>query len=362
MCTCFKKFKKILSRPIFLLGTLFFVGAIVPGAYFFNPGTASAEGTFEQIIAKLQEQVRVLTQQWAALQGQQAAVASSATPSSLSAFSRNLSFGMRNDPDVEKLQNFLTQWGYYVGPIDGDFFLPTLKSVKKFQKSQNVAHISATGFFGPQSRAVANALISGTATIVTNTGDTAAATKRGVTAARNLSPARAPVISIITPTSGSIGDKVTLTGTGFTTTGNNINFGGIVNAVVNLSSTDGKTLTFTVPSQLCNQLSGSAVCPPLKPGTYDVWVTNANGRSNSVTFEVTKSGGGTPAVEVKVDAANLSDFSSRVLLRQTPENISEPKNLSEAFSQISAVRSTAVPPTTLDGSFAMTLSIDHANY
>ncbi len=102
-----------------------------------------------------------------------------------------------------------------------------------------------------------------------------------------VTPAKqAPILSQITPSSGTIGTEVMLTGTGFTPTENTINFGRVPNAIINLASSDGKTLTFTVPSQLCNQLSGSAVCPQLQPGTYDVSVANAEGTSNAVEFKV----------------------------------------------------------------------------
>jgi len=99
----------------------------------------------------------------------------------------------------------------------------------------------------------------------------------------------APVISFLTPASGPIGTSVTLTGTGFTPTGNSITIGSTPNAVINVPSSDTRTLSFSIPSQLCNQLSGSAVCLPLQPGTYPFSVTNTNGTSNTVQFTVTSS-------------------------------------------------------------------------
>jgi|GEM_PF-3729868 len=117
---------------------------------------------------------------------------------------------------------------------------------------------------------------------------------------------QAPIISQILPSSGPTGTKVTLTGTGFTSAENTINFGGIVNAVTGISSSDGNgtTLSFVIPSQLCNQLSGSAVCPPLKPGTYDVSVTNVNGTSNAVKFIVT--GQPSPRGTLSIDPASAT--------------------------------------------------------
>lgn len=99
-------------------------------------------------------------------------------------------------------------------------------------------------------------------------------------------PTHAPAISQITPPSGAIGSKITLVGVDFTPAENTINFGRVVNAVINLPSLDGTMLSFVIPPQLCNQLSGIALCPLLMPNTYTVSVTNANGTSNAMKFTV----------------------------------------------------------------------------
>lgn len=101
-------------------------------------------------------------------------------------------------------------------------------------------------------------------------------------------------ISSLSPSSGPVGTKVTITGPGFTPTGNDIHFaeGGIRN----VSSSNGTTLIFTVPDSIsgCDfWTSGFACTQPVRlvtPGDYVVFVRNANGQSNSVNFTVDKVG------------------------------------------------------------------------
>lgn len=74
-------------------------------------------------------------------------------------FSRDLYFGLRNDSDVVRLQNFLKEQGYFKYPQStGNFFTATLDAVKKFQMANAIQPIA--GYFGPVSRAKANELIS----------------------------------------------------------------------------------------------------------------------------------------------------------------------------------------------------------
>ncbi len=98
-------------------------------------------------------------------------------------------------------------------------------------------------------------------------------------------------ISYLSPSSGGIGSTVTVVGSGFTATGNSVRFGnGIIS---NLLSSNGTSITFTVPSQLTGfgtQFVGL--------GVYNVSVTNGNGAtSNAVPFTVTSvSGGSAPTI------------------------------------------------------------------
>lgn len=103
-------------------------------------------------------------------------------------------------------------------------------------------------------------------------------------------------ITSLQPTSGPVGARVTITGSGFTPTGNKVKFGNLGsqdNPSYSLSSPDGKTLVFTVPSS--NYLSCWYSTPACKapaystpPGAYGVSVINANGASNEILFTVTQ--------------------------------------------------------------------------
>ncbi|MDO8600362.1 MAG: Ser-Thr-rich GPI-anchored membrane family protein [bacterium] len=91
-------------------------------------------------------------------------------------------------------------------------------------------------------------------------------------------PPVAPQIISLSPSFGQVGILVTITGSGFTSTNNSINFGGLTSASIGLASSDGKTLVFKVP--------GNTPCQPVNP--CDVSVTNANGVSNNVSFTLTQ--------------------------------------------------------------------------
>lgn len=105
---------------------------------------------------------------------------------------------------------------------------------------------------------------------------------------------RAPKILSISPSSGIVGSKVKLTGSGFTRSGNKIKFGNLgseENGEYNLSS-DGTSLIFTVPTTNYHSCWDSVPACKIAavsttPGKYEVSVINANGTSNTVVFTVT---------------------------------------------------------------------------
>jgi IPT/TIG domain len=101
----------------------------------------------------------------------------------------------------------------------------------------------------------------------------------------------APVISSLAPAQGPVRALITIHGSGFTPTGNDVHFGKI-GGTPNLPSPDGKIVTFVIPWTLnpCGFRPANLPCPQfrmvVKPGRYDIHVVNANGTSNAVTFTV----------------------------------------------------------------------------
>lgn len=67
---------------------------------------------------------------------------------------QDLSYGVKND-DVIELQDFLTDGGFFNGPISGNYFSLTRTAVMKWQKSIG---LPSSGYFGKLSRAEFNAI------------------------------------------------------------------------------------------------------------------------------------------------------------------------------------------------------------
>ncbi len=96
-----------------------------------------------------------------------------------------------------------------------------------------------------------------------------------------------PNILFLDPGSGTVGTNITVSGTGFTKKKNSVSVGDVKDAVVNLSSKDGKVI-FSLPPAPCNQRTKTN-CPTsvLAPGTYNLVISNENGASNPISFTVT---------------------------------------------------------------------------
>lgn len=87
------------------------------------------------------------------------------------------------------------------------------------------------------------------------------------------------IINSASGSSGYSGSSVTIYGSGFTSSGNSVNFGGTV--ISNIYSNNGSSLTFDVPS--INYNGGSETLP--------VYVINGNGvSSNTIQFSINSSG------------------------------------------------------------------------
>lgn len=129
-------------------------------------------------------------------------------------------------------------------------------------------------------------------------------------------------ISTISPDAGPIGTWVTITGIGFTATGNKIRFRGgappfTEGFVADVPSEDGKTIWFIVSSALCPPCAFTvppclAPCLAVAPGSYQVSITNANGISNSLRFLVSSADGPIGVWGGDHISVEVSDFQVRV--------------------------------------------------
>ena len=114
-----------------------------------------------------------------------------------------------------------------------------------------------------------------------------------------------PTVASLSPGSGPVGTAVVIRGTGFSTSGNRVNFTAVAledpgqtpnepSVIPDRPSADGGTVTFDVLSvwrPACSYAQ-QGPCPfariPTAPGTYHVSVTTAAGTSNTVTFSVNR--------------------------------------------------------------------------
>jgi hypothetical protein len=101
-------------------------------------------------------------------------------------------------------------------------------------------------------------------------------------------PSSSPVLTSVQPLTGPVGTRVTIVGTGFSDSGNTINFG--ASAYPNVPSVNG-TIMFVIPMAINPPCRN--VTPPceiatalITPGNYMLSVTTAQGTSNAVTFAV----------------------------------------------------------------------------
>ena len=101
-----------------------------------------------------------------------------------------------------------------------------------------------------------------------------------------------PVINSLSPSHGSVGTIVTITGSGFSNTSNDVTFwlassnGGTSAQFLGLVSSDGNTLSFTVPTYLTNNSGDSITQVPTINSLYKVVVSNNEGKSNIANYTV----------------------------------------------------------------------------
>lgn len=142
---------------------------LAAGLWITMPVAVFSQGVDQATIAQLQAQIQALQNQIRQVQQQsvsptlqQKPVVGSVresreeAPQNIPSFTRDLFFGVKKSSEVSDLQEFLTDQGYYAGPVSGNFGLLTLSSVKKFQQAHG---IKPTGYFGSRSRAIANEIL-----------------------------------------------------------------------------------------------------------------------------------------------------------------------------------------------------------
>jgi hypothetical protein len=99
---------------------------------------------------------------------------------------------------------------------------------------------------------------------------------------------------IMTPDNGPVGVPVTVSGSGFAATGNMVTMNGMVSGSLRNLSSNGKSITFTIPSSLGPNCQPNQACPQfmllVTPHVYTIAVIS-NGVTRSVgSFTVTASG------------------------------------------------------------------------
>lgn len=96
-------------------------------------------------------------------------------------------------------------------------------------------------------------------------------------------------LSSLSPTFGRVGTQVVITGGGFNALDNTVHFG--VGGTLHVPSFNGgTTIYYTIPYAVsaCDLIGASCAAPTsqVTPGSYSISVSNANGTSNTMSFQV----------------------------------------------------------------------------
>jgi len=110
-------------------------------------------------------------------------------------------------------------------------------------------------------------------------------------------PTSTSVTAWISRASGPVGAKVTIHGSGFAKTGNVVTMNGLTNGdMKNLTSTDGQTITFTVPISLgpvCHgEICAQFIMEVMNNSSYVVAVESADGKTSQPIGSFTVTSGG----------------------------------------------------------------------
>ena len=175
---------------------------------------------------------------------------------------------------------------------------------------------SATGYFGRQTEAaVKNLQIQNSLSAVGNVGPLTRARILSLSCGIVLPPTTpAPTLNYISPTSGIVGSQVYVS---ITNAGTNpqLFFDTGVITLTSASLSSGQYI-FTVPSFIGPSCQPYMMCPALlrsvTPGSYPIKVTNTNGTSNTIYFNVTS---GTVATTTTTQAPVISGIDTPTTLR-----------------------------------------------
>lgn len=276
-----------------------------------------------QTTADLQAQITALLQQVQALQVQLQASSTSST--FLAEETIALTFNLRRgstdaatNGEVSKLQQFLAKDpAIYPEALVTGYFGPLTEAAVKRWQAKNA--IETVGVVGPKTRAVIKRVSTPPPATPLPATTTPLPAPTSTAPAPPLPPPATPPPAgglgsiTLSPSSGMVRDTVTITGSGFTATGNDLHFGG--GGVKNINSfNSGNMITFEVPNEVsaCDLvIAGAVICSDpdvqVTPGTYIVYVTNADGATATTTFTVT-SGTSYPAiVTVSPNVAKVGD-------------------------------------------------------
>ncbi len=237
--------------------------------------------------------------------------------------------------------------------------------------SVGVSQAAAVKFLGPPINTGGGAARQGAAAaapetifsiaVSTTTATTAATTTVTTTVTITaITAATTTTATFLSPASGPVDTQATITGSGFTPTGNKVKFGNLgseLNPSYSLNSSDGRTLVFAVPSSNyapCWYTQPRCLLPVklTQPGIYPVSVINASGTSNEIDFTVigspTSSGEGTTTATTSIAPrvstflpANPSTFDIQSALSKVGQGIIDIRsglNSPDASEQINKLR------------------------
>ncbi len=95
-------------------------------------------------------------------------------------------------------------------------------------------------------------------------------------------------LSYLAPTAGYAGTQVVLSGTGFSTYDNTVHFG--MGGTQHVPSINGTTIYYTIPAFVspCDLIGYGCGAPAqqVMPGSYPIYITNGNGTSQTLSFQV----------------------------------------------------------------------------